>query len=340
MFPILEMTYDDLVACFAERYGKGPFLAAALYRDFFKRLNPDAWAGEAIARSPGLVQRLQRDWAVLPGHIVEEIVEDGVLKFITELQDGNRIESVIISMASHRTVCISSQVGCRMGCRFCETGKMGLVRNLSVAEITGQVYTARRKFDSIRNVVFMGMGEPLDNFDAVVKSLKILNDQRGFDIAQRHITVSTVGLTGGIQKLAASAVPGVNLSVSLNAADNRLRNRLMPINRDEPLDVLQRTLKTYPCRKGHGIMINYVLIPGANDTPGCADRLADWLLPIHSRVNLIPFNPGRSGEYRSPEETEIESFRKRLIHRGVNIQRRHPRGRKLMAACGQLGSGQ
>ncbi|MBW2178661.1 MAG: 23S rRNA (adenine(2503)-C(2))-methyltransferase RlmN [Deltaproteobacteria bacterium] len=353
MLRILEMTYADLAAFFSEQYGKGSFLAAALYREFYKSLNPRAWTAEVICRSPGLAACLERDWQVNPGRVIDEIEAEGVVKFITELDDGHCIESVIIAMATHRTVCVSSQVGCRMGCRFCETAQMGFVRDLTVQEITGQVYAARRRFgESIRNVVFMGMGEPLDNFDAVAKAVRVLSDQRGLDVALRRITLSTAGLIQGIERMATLNMPGLNLAVSLNSADNAQRTRLMPINRSNPLRALQKILLKVSKRQGPGIMINYVLIPGINDGRDCAQRLSSWLSPLRARVNLIPFNPGpdkkagdqeigsqeiRAHELRAPDQAEISVFREHLIQRGVNVQQRYPRGRGLMAACGQLG---
>lgn len=339
MLNLLGMTYGNLVDRFAERYGKGPFLAGVLYREFFKNLNPEPWTAEAIGRSPGLADRLREDWMFDPGCIVDEIDREGVVKTVTELTDGHRIESVILPMETHRTVCVSSQVGCRMGCRFCETARLGLVRNLSVGEITGQVYAARRRYgESARNVVFMGMGEPFDNFDRVIRAIRVLSDQRGLDIAQRYITVSTAGQLDGIEKLAALNMPHLKLAVSLNAPTDALRARLMPINHAQPLSLLRRALLNFPLKKGYDIMIAYVLIPGVNDSDTCAAQLADWLFPIRAKVNLIPFNPCTSAEHRPPREAEIETFRSRLIARGVNVQRRHSRGRDLMAACGQLGS--
>ena len=170
MLRLLELTYEELVAMVAERYAKGPFLAKALYGVFYGNLEPDAWRAEGILNVRGLKDRLREDWRFNPGRVKNDIHEEGLVKFITQLDDGNRIESVILPLKTHRTICISSQAGCRMGCRFCETGKLGLSRNLSVEEIVGQVYQARRKFDrGIRNVVFMGMGEPFDNFENVVR---------------------------------------------------------------------------------------------------------------------------------------------------------------------------
>ena len=335
---LLEMTYADLTKALAEVYGKGPFLAGALYRAFYKQLNPQAWQASAIQASPGLADRLFQTMVYEPGEIVEEVHQEGVVKFVTALKDGHRIESVILPMESHLTICVSSQVGCRMGCRFCETGRLGLLRQLTVEEIVGQVYQARKRFGApIRNVVFMGMGEPFDNFDAVIQAVRVLCDQRGLDIAQRYITLSTAGHIDGIEKLASLGMPHLKLAVSLNAPNDALRTQLMPIHRMASLAQLQACLMRYPLKKGYTHMIAYVLIPGANDTPECARQLARWLAPLKAKVNLIPFNPGTQAVYRSPTETELTYFRQQLIDLKVNVQKRASRGRNLMAACGQLG---
>lgn len=338
MLRLLELTHDELAAAFAERYGKGPYLAGALYRGFYKDLDPRAWQASAITASPGLADRLRREMAFEPGEVVDEVHQDGVVKFITALGDGHRIESVILPMASHGTVCVSSQVGCRMGCRFCETARLGLLRHLRVEEIVGQVYQARKRFGQrIRNVVFMGMGEPFDNFDTVIQAVRVLSDQRGLDIARRYITISTAGHTDGIEKLAALAMPHLKLAVSLNAPNDHLRSQLMPLNQAVPLHRLRQALMAYPLKKGYMIMVAYVVIPGVNDGPDCARQLAEWLRPLAAKVNLIPFNPGTAAPYRAPRAAELDAFRQRLIDLRVNVQQRVPRGRDLMAACGQLG---
>jgi 23S rRNA (adenine2503-C2)-methyltransferase len=276
--------------------------------------------------------------AYAPGEIVDEVHRDGVVKFVTALHDDQRIESVVLPMESHYTVCVSSQVGCRMGCRFCETARLGLVRQLTVEEIVGQVYQARRRFGArIRNVVFMGMGEPFDNFEAVIQAVRILSDQRGLDIARRYITLSTAGRIDGIEKLASLGMPHVKLAVSLNAPNDALRSQLMPINQASSLDQLQKALMAYPLKKDYAVMIAYVLIPGVNNRPACARQLARWLEPLTAKVNLIPFNPGTASAYRPPTENELATFRRQLIALRVNVQNRAPRGRDLMAACGQLG---
>ena len=336
---LLALTFKELAARFKTRYGKGAFLAGELYREFYRNLNPQAWEASAIGRSPGLAARLQDDLVFDPGRVVEEVDQEGVIKFATALQDDTRIESVLLPMETHHTVCVSSQVGCRMGCLFCATARMGFVRQLTAEEIVGQVYTARRRYGrAVRNVVFMGMGEPFDNFDNVIQAVRVMNDQRGLDIALRYITVSTAGRIDGIQKLARLGMPHLKLAVSLNAPDDKLRARLMPLNRAAPLDRLQHALSAYPLKKGDALMVAYVLIPGVNDSDACIAALAGWLEPLCAKINLIPYNPGPDGPYRPPTVDELDRFRQQLIRFGVNVQKRAPRGRDLLAACGQLGS--
>ena len=339
MLRLLELTYEDLVAIFADRYEKGPFLAGALYREFYKKLNPDAWRAGVIGNSRGLMDRLKQDLRFSPGRVKDEIHQEGVVKFVTELVDGNRIESVILPMKNHRTVCISSQVGCRMGCRFCETGKLGLARNLSVEEIVGQVYQARQMLgQGLSNVVFMGMGEPFDNFENVIQAVRVLSDQRGLDVAPRHITLSTAGRIDGIEKLAALNMPNLNLTISLNAPNDELRRRLMPVHDTVSLALLQKALMAYPLKKGNALSVAYVLISNVNDGCEHAQQLAEWLKPLRAKVNLIPFNPGKDSFFRPPSQKETDLFRQRLIELCINVQKRAPRGRALNAACGQLGA--
>ncbi len=335
---LLALTFEELAVQFAERYGKGAFLAGALYREFYRNLNPQAWEAPAIGQSPGLAARLAADLVFAPGRVVEEVDQDGVVKFVTALDDEQRIESVLLPMETHQTICVSSQVGCRMGCRFCTTALMGFVRQLTVEEIVGQVYTARRRYGrAVRNVVFMGMGEPFDNFENVIQAIRVMNDQRGLDIALRYITVSTAGRIDGIEKLARLEMPHLKLAVSLNAPEDRLRARLMPLNRSAPLERLQQSLKAYPLKKGYVLMVAYVLIPGVNDSDACVAALAEWLAPLRAKINLIPFNPGPDSGYRPPRTSELDDFRHKLIRMGINVQKRAPRGCDLLAACGQLG---
>jgi len=277
----------------------------------------------------------------IPLNSIDNIIEeDGLIKFVTRLDDGLCIESVIIPMASYSTVCVSTQVGCKMGCAFCETGRYGFYRNLNTIEIVGQIYTARFHFGyDIRNVVFMGMGEPLNNFDNVTQAIRVLSDQRGFNIAKRHITVSTVGIIDGIRKLAGLNWQDLKLAVSLNAPNAAIRSRIMPINRTHPMGKLRQALLDYPLKRNSKILIEYVLIRGLNDSRESARQLAEFLRPLKTKVNLIPVNPNTYADARfeTPSQEEMNHFYNRLTENGLFVRKRTARGLGLMAACGQLG---
>ena len=234
---LFEYTFNELVAELGRRYDKGAFHAVAIFRGLYRDLDCDVSGLPAVAASPDFAARLKRDMVAKAGEVVLEKKQDGVLKFVTRLDDGLEIESVILTMERHQTVCISSQAGCRMGCRFCETGRQGLARNLETAEIVGQVVAARRRCGAaLRNVVFMGMGEPFDNYERVLKAIAVISDQRGLDIARRRITVSTAGLADGLRKFGATGPPPARLAISLNAPNDRLRSELMLVNRKLSLE--------------------------------------------------------------------------------------------------------
>jgi len=299
----------------------------------------------AIADMPGLqnsgtlAAQLGRDIQLPSVKIGARQKEDGVEKFTSVLADDLVVESVVIPTKGRTTLCVSSQVGCRMGCRFCVTGGMGLVRQLAADEIVRQVYAARFVLGyQIDNVVFMGMGEPLDNFDPVIQAIRIISDQRGLDIACRHITLSTAGHADGIQKLAALNLPNLRLAVSLNAADDVLRSRLMPINQKYPLDRLQEALRAFSAAKKGVIFVEYVLLAGINDSPAHADRLAAYLEGHPVRINVIAYNPGSIETYHPPSVERMQRFCDRLVEKQLFVRQRQSRGRGTMAACGQLGA--
>ncbi|MGB5986336.1 MAG: radical SAM protein, partial [Desulfobacterales bacterium] len=256
----LEYTYHGLSRALQFRYGKGAFHAAAALREIYRRGNPNFYSAPEFARPPGLAPRIAADLQVTPGVAVHSQRDGELVKFVTCLEDGGQVESVIIPMESYHTVCVSSQVGCRMGCRFCVTGRLGFTRNLTVEEIVGQVYAARFTYGAaVRNVVFMGMGEPLDNLAHVIPAIAVLEEQRGLDIARRHMTVSTCGLVPGIEALAREFQPSVPLAISLNAADDACRTRLMPINAKYPLAKLLAALNAYPLSNAGRLLVEYVL---------------------------------------------------------------------------------
>jgi len=284
--------------------------------------------------------------------------DGGLIKFCLPAGPALETESVIIPMNSYRgsrwyTLCLSSQVGCRMGCTFCETGRMGLLRNLSAAEIVRQRIVARQLMlagpppadghfryfsDGIQNIVFMGMGEPLDNFDAVVQSIRVLSDPAGLNFPHAQITVSTVGRIDGLRRLAALNWPNLRIAISLNAPNDHLREQLMPVNKAMPLADLQRALLAYPLARKGLFLIEYVLLKDVNDALEHADQVAAWCGPLRCVVNLIPYNPQRAAPYAAPSDDTIQRFLLRLRAHGIFVKRRVTQGRDLMGACGQLGN--
>lgn len=336
---ILGLTYEQLVTKINARFGKGRYHAAALYRQVFSCGTKAIEHLPAFAQSRDLALALCQWIDLDPAPIVCVRKEQDVIKFISRLSDGCHIESVLIPMANHLALCISSQVGCRMGCRFCQTGQMGFQRNLSAAEIVGQVFQAKMRLGArIRNIVFMGMGEPLDNFDAVIQAISVLSDQRGLDIAPKHITLSTAGLVDGIHKLSQLGLPRLKLAVSLNGSDDALRSQLMPINRRYPLAELKAALLTYPLGRNESIFMEYVLIKGINDSHAQARQLARYLTGLKVKVNLIGYNPPEKNLYLAPEAEDLLRFRDNLIEQRLFVRLRASKGRRIMAACGQLGS--
>ncbi len=277
---------------------------------------------------------------------VPEILEpkfsaDGTVKLALRLLDGEVIESVLIPERDHYTLCVSTQVGCAMGCRFCLTGRMGLRRNLSPGEIVAQVLLARRFMEEaaledkpLRNLVFMGMGEPLANYRNLLKALKIFTHPQGFHFARKRTTVSTVGLVPQIRTLA-EEFP-VALALSLHAPEDELRQKLIPSARRYPLAEILEACRHYPLRRGARITFEYVLLRGINDHPWQARRLAELLRGIPAKINLIPFNPHPDLPFERPTEDQVHQFQKILLSEGYVATVRKSKGLDIGAACGQL----
>ena len=338
LIDILEFTLAHLIQTLNKDFGKGRFHARALFRDIFKQGNTNFLTSPEFLDSPRFARNLKGKVAVNPGEVVDTFDEGELTKFITRLSDGLEIESVVIPMTRHNTLCVSSQVGCKMGCKFCETGRMGFKRNLKISEIVGQVYNARHTLKKdIKNIVFMGMGEPLDNFDNLMGAIQVMNEQQGFDIALRHMTLSTVGLIPGIERLATLDMPGLRLAISINAPDDEIRSRLMPINEVFPLAHLKKSLMDFPLPKRGIFLFEYILIKGLNDSPAQADLLADFIGPLPVRLNLIAYNPIKGLDYESPDEDQMYAFASLLSARGIMVIKRWSRGRSVSAGCGQLG---
>ena len=261
-------------------------------------------------------------------------------KFLWELADNARIESVIIRDEDRRvTACISSQVGCRMGCVFCRTGKMGFVRDLTAGEIVEQIIRMRMRLraagEDITNIVFMGMGEPMDNLDAVNRTIEIINSEVGISISQRKITVSTSGVLPGIHRLIAN-FHKIGLAISLNAASDVVRSRLMPVNRRWPIADILRTVRGYHHETGRRATFEYILMAGVNDSPEDARVLAAIARSVPSKVNLIGFNEFEGCDIRRPSDKVIDTFRNILIDSNVTAMLRKSKGSDILAACGQL----
>ena len=264
--------------------------------------------------------------------------KDQTEKYLFKLEDGNLIESVLIFSHKRVTECLSSQIGCKYNCLFCESGKKGFTRNLTVSEILNQVLFIKKEIESnLNNIVFMGIGEPLDNYDNVVKAICMLNSKDAFDIGARKITISTCGVIPAIRRLQERNWQ-VELSVSLHAPENKLRSYLMPVNNMYPLPDLIEACKNYAEKTKRQITFEYILIKGVNDSLIYADKLAKLIGGFNSKVNLITFNPAPDSLLQVPGISQIKSFKNKLAARGIPTTTRISKGDDISAACGQLKS--
>jgi len=265
--------------------------------------------------------------------------DDGTVKYSFALEDSEVIESVVIPDPPRLTACLSTQAGCRCGCTFCQTGRGGFRRNLRTDEIVAQLYGLQSSSnDRITNVVFMGMGEPMDNFPALSDALSIISDDRGICIGARKITVSTVGIPGGIEKLAQLDAQ-YGLAVSLHSAVESTRLKLVPVAKTLPLRELKRDMKDYISRKGRRITLEYCLIAGINDSLEEASALAEFAGDIECKINLLIYNPVEGAPYRRPDIESVNRFMHYLYPRCQAVMLRRSRGSDIAAACGQLGPG-
>jgi 23S rRNA (adenine2503-C2)-methyltransferase len=266
---------------------------------------------------------------------------DGTKKFLLEVAESLLVETVLISQPGRLTLCLSTQCGCAMNCAFCRTGKMGLRRNLACGDIVRQVLAVRDDSgggaEDFENVVFMGMGEPLQNYEAVVAAVKILLDNHAFNLGPRKVTISTSGFVPGIARLASEGL-GVNLAVSLNATCDEQRNRLMPINRTYNLATLLSALRSYPLGPRRKLTIEYVMLAGVNDLEADLKRLTNLLMGLRVKVNLIPYNDTSSIDFQPSDSATISCWNEALNRAGIQTTVRWSRGSDINAACGQLAS--
>ncbi len=331
------MSPKDL-ACWLEKSGEKPYRARQILKWIYGR-QTDRFEDMTDLKK-GLRARLAAAFSNVRLKLLKvERAKDGTEKFRFGLADGARVESIRIPERDHDTLCISSQVGCAMGCAFCLTARLGWIRNLTPGEILSQVRdicraSPRRR---ITNIVFMGMGEPLANLDNVCRALEILTQSAfGLGFSHRKITVSTAGVVPKMAELGRKT--RVNLAVSLNATQNKTRDFLMPVNRRFPLERLLEACRAYPLPPTRRITFEYVLLKGINDTLDDARRLSRLLGPLRAKINLIPFNEFEGAPFQRPEEGHILAFQKVLLDRHMTAIIRASKGSEISAACGQLGA--
>lgn len=354
---LLSLTLPQLQAWLVER-GEASFRAKQIYHWLYRGLVTDI--AQMTNLSLALRERLAAEASIGPVIVRSELhsKDERTRKILLELADGKLIESVLMlypplgESSARATVCVSSQAGCAFGCTFCATGQMGFARHLSVGEIVAQVlHFARalraapwaaaglpgsKPIDHITNIVLMGMGEPLHNYENVMQALRILNSADGFNLGARHMTVSTVGLVPAIRRLSQEPLQ-INLAISLHAPADELRSRTMPVNRKYPLAELLAAVQDYIKESGRQVTFEYVLLAGVNDTPEYAHKLGELLAPLKqfAHVNCIPVN-ATSASYKAPQPEAIRAFRDILFEHGVSNSVRAERGDEIAAACGQL----
>lgn len=331
---IRSMFIEELEALIKE-WGQPKFRAAQI----FKWLHEGVTDFEDMTNIPKeLRETLKQKAYIADVKIVKRLESkiDGTVKYVYELTDGEYIESVLMKYEHGYTVCISTQVGCRMGCSFCASGLNGLCRNLTASEMLSQIMAAQRD-NGIRvsNVVMMGMGEPLDNFENSVRFLKLVSCDKGMNIGLRHISLSTSGVVTGIERLKEYNLP-ITLSISLHAPNDKIRSSMMPVNKKWNVDALLNACKNYQKVTTRRISFEYALIEGVNDSEECAKELAQKLKGIMCHINLIPANPVKENSFKKPDKNKILNFQKKLKALGLNATVRRTLGSDIDASCGQL----
>jgi 23S rRNA (adenine2503-C2)-methyltransferase len=326
---------------YAASLGERPFRAAQLYHAMYSERRFEFSAMTNIPAA--LRERLTKEARVTPPRIARRFPSvDGSIRYLFSIGGENgqpaQIEAVFMPRDGRQTICISTQAGCAVDCHFCLTAQLGLIRNLTAGEIVGQVLVAleenREHLAPQTNVVLMGQGEPLLNYDATMAAVRILLDPKALALAPRHVTLSTSGIVPGIERLGKEKIRP-SLAISLNASSDEQRDALMPINRKYPLAVLLDACQKYPLRPREYFTFEYVLLGGVNDTPEDARRVLRLVAHIRAKVNLIPWNPGNL-PYRAPTAESIEEFQRILVGKGVPTFVRYSRGQDVFAACGQL----
>ena len=296
--------------------------------------------GEMTNIPGSLKERLAMEYSLplLSEEAVQVSAEDGTRKYLFSMRDGNTVETVRMTYMHGHTVCVSSQCGCRMGCAFCASTVGGLIRGLTAGEIVSQVYEVERDTgERVSNVVLMGMGEPFDNYDSVIRAIRLLSDDEGKGISARNITLSTCGLPEGIRKLSREGLQ-INLALSLHAPNDELRARIMPVARSFKLREVLAAMGEYYDANRRRLTFEYSLIKNVNDSEQCAEELASLVRPFNALVNLIPVNPVREAGLAPPSPGRVAAFKKMLENRSIHVTIRREMGRDIDGACGQLRS--
>ena len=336
---LLGLTLDELRGL-AEEWGEPTYRGTQLYHALYAERRFEFSRMTNLPRS--FRERLEREAGVgLPSIEKRYISADATIRYLLRLHDGKTVETVWMPDPDRQTLCLSTQAGCAVDCRFCATAQLGLLRNLTAGEIVGQVLLAladnHDRLQPNTNLVLMGQGEPLLNYDATLKAVRLFADPAGMAIPLRKITLSTSGILPGIRRLAEEAVRP-KLAVSLNATTDEQRDALMPINRKYPLAELLGACRSYPLRPWERLTFEYVLLGGVNDSGDDARRLGQLLAGLRAKVNLIPWNPAPGLPYHAPGEERMADFQQLLRRAGLLTFVRRPRGQDIFAACGQLAS--
>jgi 23S rRNA (adenine2503-C2)-methyltransferase len=336
---LYALTFEEFKTQLVEM-GLKPFAATQIFDWVYRKRveNPQEWSNV----SNDLKERFSDHFSLdLPKIVWHGESMDGTRKFLLKMEDGQTIESVVIPSKERRTLCVSSQVGCAIGCKFCHTGTQGLTRHLKTNEIVGQYlvvsdWLKARDLQKLSNIVYMGQGEPLHNYDNIKKTTELLLETKGLGLGQRRITLSTSGLVPQIKKL--HDFPPVNLAISLHSARDDVRSSLMPINKVYDLERLFEAIRSIPLKASRRVTYEYILIKGLNDSDEDARALAKLLNRFESKVNLIPFNEYPDSPYKRPSAERIESFQQTVIRAGHTCTIRISKGDDILAACGQLKS--
>jgi 23S rRNA (adenine2503-C2)-methyltransferase len=337
---LLGLTFDELEAVLV-RLGNRAFRAEQIWQCVFRELAVSYRAMTTLPTPLRLQLAAELPWPDVATLTTLKSTDKRTTKLLLALEDGETVEAVAMRYDRRNTACISTQVGCAMGCQFCATGRSGLRRNLTTAEIVAQVLTVARLLhvegQSLSNVVFMGMGEPFANYDATLRSIRILNDPRGLSLGARSFTISTVGLVPGIERLARDPLQ-VNLAVSLHTADNELRDQLVPANRQYPVETLIRACRRYTEKTHRRVTFEIALIAGINDSERHARQVTDALHGLLCHVNLIPFNPVAGSSWSASPRDRVQTYARMIESAGLPVTVRLGRGVDIQAGCGQLRS--